>query len=80
MIWFVYLLKCADDSLYCGITNDLNKRIHRHNFCKSGAKYTRSRRPVILIKSFSFSTKSQALKEEYRIKQLTRAQKLQLIK
>lgn len=78
MRWLVYILECSDGSLYTGITNDIEKRIKQHNEGK-GAKYTRGRRPVNMLVSFSFETKSIALKEEYRIKQLTRKQKLNLI-
>jgi putative endonuclease len=75
--WFVYLLKCSDDTLYCGITNNLEKRIATHNAGK-GAKYCRGRLPVTLFKSFEVADKSAALKEEYRIKQLSREEKLKL--
>lgn len=75
MKWFVYLLKCSDDTLYCGITNNLEKRIETHNKGK-GSKYTRGRLPVVLIKSFELETKGEALKLEYRIKQLPRQEKL----
>jgi putative endonuclease len=76
-VWYVYLLRCADDTIYCGITNDLDSRIKKHNEGK-GAKYTLGRGPVALIKSFEYATKSEALKEEYRIKQLSRDEKLKL--
>jgi putative endonuclease len=75
--WYVYLLKCSDDTLYCGITNDLNARINKHNSGK-GAKYTRGRTPVVLIKFWTFSTKGEALKFEYKVKQLSREEKLKL--
>ncbi len=67
--WVVYLLRCADNSLYCGITNDINSRLIDHNSGK-GAKYTRSRRPVELVGVGPKMTKSEALKLEYRIKRL----------
>lgn len=76
-MWFVYLLRCSDDTLYCGITNDLERRIKQHNEGK-GAKYTRGRGPVALIKSFTCDSKSEALKLEYKIKQLSREDKLKL--
>jgi putative endonuclease len=76
-MWYIYLLKCSDDTIYTGITNDLDKRINAHNTGK-GAKYTKGRCPVVLLKSFMVETKSEALKEEYRIKQLSRAEKLDL--
>jgi len=76
--WRVYLARCSDASLYCGITNNLKKRIAAHNAGK-GARYTRSRRPVELVWSKRYGTKSQALKAEYAFKALTKAQKLQLL-
>lgn len=78
MTWVVYLLKCSDDTLYCGVTNDLDRRLHEHNHTKKGAKYTRTRRPVSLFKSFQVEDKSFALKLEYKIKQLSRDEKLKL--
>lgn len=76
--WFVYILRCSDDTLYTGITNDINNRITKHNE-GTGAKYTRGRTPVVLMASFVVESKSLALKEEYRIKQLTKEEKLKLI-
>jgi putative endonuclease len=76
-VWFVYILECADGSLYTGITTDVNKRLETHNKGK-GAKYTRARLPVKLRVSFEAADRSSASKEEYRIKQLTREQKLKL--
>ncbi len=75
MIWFVYILRCSDDTLYTGITNNLERRIKQHNEGK-GAKYTRGRGPVTLVKSIECATKSEALKLEYKIKQLPREEKL----
>jgi len=75
--WHVYLVRCSDGSLYCGITNKLKLRIAAHN-CGKGAKYTRSRGPVTLAWSRRCKTKSDALKLEYRIKQLTKAEKERL--
>ena len=74
--WFVYIVECSDKTLYTGITNNLDKRIKAHNDGK-GAKYTKGRRPVILFKSFACTSKSEALKLEYRIKQLSREEKLE---
>ncbi len=65
--WVVHLVRCSDESLYCGATNDLEKRLVAHNSGK-GAKYTRSRRPVKLVATSSKMTKSNALKLEYRVK------------
>ncbi len=74
-IWVVYLVRCSDNSLYCGITNDLDSRLAEHNSGK-GAKYTRSRRPVELVCVCPKMTKSEALKLEYRIKRLPSDQKI----
>lgn len=67
--WVVYLVRCSDKSLYCGITNNLKNRLAEHNSGK-GARYTRSRRPVTLVGTSSEMTKSDALKLEYRVKQV----------
>jgi len=67
--WVVYLIRCSDGSLYCGITNNLKNRLATHNSGK-GAKYTRSRRPVELVVASFKMTKSDALKLEYRVKQV----------
>lgn len=79
MNYYVYIVKCADDSYYVGITNDLEARIEKHNQSKVGAKYTRSRRPVELIFSETYPTKSEALKREAEIKSWRRAQKQELV-
>ena len=73
--WVVYLVRCADQSLYCGITNHLDKRLETHNLGK-GAKYTRSRTPVKLLGACIEMTKSEALKLEHRIKKTTANRKL----
>jgi putative endonuclease len=73
--WVVYLLRCSDRSLYCGISNDIKVRLIEHNSGK-GARYTRSRRPVELVGTSSEMTKSEALKLEYRIKQLPADRKM----
>ena len=77
-MYYVYLLRCADGTLYTGFTNDLARRLAAHNAGR-GAKYTRSRLPVELVYWESFSNKSSALRREYAIKQLPRRQKLTLI-
>lgn len=74
-MWHVYLLECSDKTIYTGITNNLEKRIATHNSGK-GAKYTKGRLPVTLIKSFEVADKSTALKMEYKIKQLSKDEKL----
>lgn len=75
---YVYILECADNTLYAGYTTSLDKRIKVHNKGK-GAKYTRARLPVRLVYSEIAENKSEALKREYEIKQLTRKQKEELI-
>lgn len=79
-MYFVYILQCADDSLYTGITTDLDRKIKEHNNSKLGAKYTKIRRPVKLVFSKEFTDRSQASKEESRIKKLSRQQKINLFK
>ncbi|MFA5361306.1 MAG: GIY-YIG nuclease family protein [archaeon] len=76
---FVYLLKCSDNTLYCGYTNNLEKRISVHNQGK-GSKYTRGRTPIKLIYVEEYSSKLIALKREYEIKQFSRKEKLSLLK
>lgn len=76
---YVYILECFDKSLYTGYTNDLDKRVGSHNSGK-GAKYTRCRLPVKLVYYEEFETKSEAMKREYSIKQLSRDEKKALIK
>lgn len=73
--WVVYLVRCSDNSLYCGTSNDIESRLAEHNSGK-GAKYTRSRRPVKLIGISSKMTKSEALKLESRIKKLPAGKKI----
>ena len=74
---YTYLVECADGSLYCGWTNDIDKRIKAHNAGR-GAKYTRSRLPVRLVYYESFDTKEEAMSREYHIKRMTRDEKLKL--
>jgi len=76
---FTYLLKCKDNTFYCGYTNNLEKRIKTHNVGKA-SKYTRARLPVKLIYVEELSSKSSALKREYAIKQLSRKDKEELVK
>ncbi len=78
MNWQCYVLQCADGTFYCGVTNDLEKRISVHN-AGEGAKYTRGRTPVKLAYSEGCADKSAALKRELEIKALPRAKKLVLV-
>jgi len=73
--WVVYLVRCFDNSLYCGISNDIKNRLMEHNSGK-GAKYTKSRRPVDLVGISPEMTKSEALKMEYKIKELPADKKI----
>lgn len=78
---YIYLVRCSDDSLYCGWTTDLKRRIDAHNgHISGGAKYTRGRRPVTLVYSESFHQKQEAQRREYAIKRMTKTKKLRLIK
>lgn len=79
-MYYLYILKCADESLYTGITTDLKRRIAEHNDAKLGAKYTTSRQPVKLAYSKKFKNRSLASKAEAQIKKLKRFQKSELIK
>lgn len=75
---YTYILRCADNTLYCGWTNDLSKRLKAHNSGK-GAKYTRTRRPVALAYYEEFETKKEAMRREAAIKKLSRKDKLKLV-
>jgi putative endonuclease len=78
--WFVYLLRCNDNSLYAGVTTDLQRRVDEHNHNnKIGAKYTRVRRPVSLIYYETMPSRSKACQREYQLKQLSKQQKERLI-
>jgi len=79
MAYFVYILKCSDNTLYTGITTDLKRRVDEHNNSDKGAKYTKLRRPVALMYSETSEDRSSASKREYVIKKLTRKAKLELI-
>lgn len=75
---YTYILKCSDNSLYCGWTNNLEKRLTAHNKGKGG-KYTRTRTPVELVYYETFETKEEAMSREFHIKRLSRKEKLELI-
>ena len=80
MPWAVYIVRCADDSLYTGITMDVERRLNEHNTDNNkGARYTRARRPVKLIYQEACLNRSDASQREYQIKALPRAEKLALI-
>ena len=78
MSWYVYMLRCGDDTLYTGCTNDMTRRLAAHQK-GTGAKYTRSRLPVELVYQESLPDRSAALRREAAVKKLSRAQKLALV-
>ncbi len=79
-LWYVYILRCADNSLYTGVTIDVDKRLDEHNgIAKKGAKYTHGRRPVKLAYQESVGSRSEACKREYIIKNLNKSEKETLI-
>jgi putative endonuclease len=78
--WHVYLLECADGTFYCGVTNDVERRIDQHNGkLPGGAKYTQARRPVKLLASCLCESKNAAYGLEHRIKSKTRSKKLAIL-
>ncbi|KKT42312.1 MAG: GIY-YIG catalytic domain protein [Candidatus Giovannonibacteria bacterium GW2011_GWA2_44_13b] len=79
MPFFTYILECADKTLYVGSTNDMEKRLHAHNTLKSGAHYTKIRRPVVLRYSEKFATFKKACAREAELKRLSRQKKIALI-
>lgn len=76
--WFVYMVECADGTIYTGCTTDVDRRVREHNTSSRGARYTRSRRPVRLLISFPMHSRSEALREEIRVKRLPRSEKLKM--
>lgn len=78
-MYYLYILECSDSTLYTGITVDLDRRVLEHNTAKTGAKYTKARRPVRLVYSKKFRNRSLASKAEIQIKKLSRLQKQKLI-
>lgn len=79
-MFYVYIVRCNDNTLYTGWTVDIERRIKEHNEGKKGAKYTKARRPVVLVYYEIFNTKVEAQKREYAIKQLKRFEKINLIR
>ncbi|KKP61724.1 MAG: hypothetical protein US48_C0009G0005 [Candidatus Levybacteria bacterium GW2011_GWA2_37_36] len=78
-MYFIYLLRCSDNSLYCGQTKNLKRRIKEHNSNDSKSKYTRARRPVKLVYFEKYKTINKALKREFEIKKMTKGKKEELI-
>ena len=78
-IFYFYIVRCTDNSLYSGVTTDLDRRVGEHNSSKLGARYTRGKQPVILVYNEKFSSKSAALKREWDVKKMTKKEKELLI-
>ena len=77
-IWYVYILQCADGTLYTGITNDIDRRLKAHN-AGTASKYTRVRRPVAMVYQEEIDTKGNALRRELQIKSMSRQHKIDLL-
>mgnify|MGYP003638281657 CR=1 FL=1 len=78
--YYVYIVECSDGTYYTGYTTDISRRVDEHNYStKKAAKYTRSRRPVRLLYSETYASVSEALKREYKIKKLSKKQKITLV-
>lgn len=77
--WYTYIVECADETYYTGVTTDLKRRVHEHNGSTKGAKYTRCRRPVRLIYFEQLDSRQDACKREYAIKQMKTVQKRSLV-
>lgn len=77
--WYVYILLCADQTLYTGIATDVQRRLAEHNDSDKGARYTRARRPVRLVYQESVEDRSAALRREHEIRRLSRAEKNRLL-
>lgn len=77
-VWYVYMLKCSDDSLYTGVTTDISRRVDEHNNSPLGAKYTKPRRPVILVYQEICENRTMATKREAEIKKMARKDKMEL--
>lgn len=77
--WYVYIVRCNDDTFYTGVARDLARRIQQHNHGNAGARYTRARRPVELVYQETAADRSTAQQREYRIRKLSAAEKRRLI-
>ena len=76
--WYVYILKCADNTLYTGVTTDIERRLKEHNHEKIGAKYTRARRPVSLVYQENYQNRVEATKREAELKKFSKLEKQRL--
>ena len=73
--WYTYMVRCNDNSLYTGVTTDLQRRVYEHNGVKKGAKYTKNKQPVVLVYYQMKTSRSTACQYEYKLKQLSKLQK-----
>ncbi len=80
MKYFAYILLCADETFYVGSTNDLEKRLHQHNHAKSGAHYTKIRRPVTMVWNCECENYADARAKEAELKRMTREEKMNLVR
>ena len=78
-LWHLYILQCADDTLYAGVTTDLHRRLAEHNAGPKGARYTRARRPVQLLKAWDLPDRTAATRAEAAFKRLNRRHKLEVV-
>jgi putative endonuclease len=78
--WYMYVVKCADETLYTGITTDVSRRVHEHNHSAQGARYTRARRPVELVGVWAYADRSEAASSEYAFKDLDRSEKVEMLR
>jgi putative endonuclease len=79
-MYILYIVRCADRTLYTGITTDIERRMHEHNTSPKGARYTRSRRPVTLVYSKRYRTRSTASRAEAAMKRMTRQEKIRMVR
>ena len=78
-VWYLYVVRCVDSTLYTGITTDVGRRVREHNASRRGAKYTRTRRPVELVWTREYKSRSEAQKAEYSFKKLFHKEKWEVI-
>lgn len=77
--WYLYVVLCSDQTLYTGISTEVDRRLNEHNASLKGAKYTRARRPVELVYCMEYKNRSEAQKAEYKFKKMTKKQKEEII-
>lgn len=79
MAWYVYMVRCSDDTLYTGVTTDVKRRVEEHNSEKKGAKYTKARQPVELVFKVMAKDRSKAQMKEAQLRKMSRADKLVML-